>query len=264
MFKQLFRESNAMKIGLFLAVIAAVVYVVGLLTPLNSGVPYAPGRLVLGYVWTFLRIGLLLMMWAWFSSHKTWLVPWYEEGMKIEVFSSTRVVRIALIAAATIVFAFVKIPVLGWSIRTVAPAFGMMYFGFIEGVFGGWIGYMLSTLIVGGYEDPLMMLPTSGIGDMVAVALFGLIYWARIREEPSAKTRSSRYFIALLISFAVWYVDIIAHSVGYVGAAMVIPYAIQYLAGGFMVLAIIIIIAIGAVEAMNRARRKKATPPATE
>ena len=82
------------------------------------------------------------------------------------------------VLGATIVFAFVKIPVLGWSIRTVAPAFGIMYFGFIEGVFGGWIGYMLSTLIVGGYEDPLMMLPTSGIGDMVSVALFGLIYWA--------------------------------------------------------------------------------------
>ena len=264
MFKQLFRESNVMKAGLFLAIIAGVVYIVGLFTPLNSGVPYAPGRLVLGYVWTFLRIGLLLIMWAWFSSHKTWLVPWYEDGMKIEVFSSTRVVRIALIAAATIVFAFVKIPVLGWSIRTVAPAFGMMYFGFIEGVFGGWIGYMLSTLIVGGYEDPLMMLPTSGIGDMVAVALFGLIYWARIREEVDAKTRSKRYFTALLISFAVWYVDIILHSIGYVGASLVLPYAVQYLVGGFMVLAIIIAIAIGAVEAMNRSRRKKATAKPAE
>jgi hypothetical protein len=139
-----------------------------------------------------------------------------------------------------------------------------MYFGFVEGVFGGWIGYMISTLIVGGYEDPLLMLPTSGIGDMVAIALFGLIYWARIREEPNAKIRSSRYFTALLISFAVWYVDIILHSVGYLGASLVLPYAIQYLIGGFMVLAIIIVIAIGAVEAMNRSRRKKATAVLTE
>ena len=50
MFKQLFRESNVMKAGLFLAIIAGVVYIVGLFTPLNSGVPYAPGRLVLGNV----------------------------------------------------------------------------------------------------------------------------------------------------------------------------------------------------------------------
>jgi hypothetical protein len=184
--------------------------------------------------------------------------------MKIEIFSSTRVVRIALIAAATIVFAFVKIPVLGWSIRTVAPAFGIMYFGFIEGVFGGWIGYMLSTLIVGGYEDPLMMLPTSGIGDMVAIGLFGLIYWAWIRKEPSLKTRTVRYFIALVLSFIVWYIDIILHSIGYVGVSLVLPYAIQYLAGGFIVLAVIIIIAIGAVEAMNRTRRTNTAPPPTE
>ncbi len=99
---------------------------------------------------------------------------------------------------------------------------------------------------------------------MVAVALFGLIYWATIREEPNAKTRSKRYFIALLISFVVWYVDIILHSVGYVGASLVLPYAIQYLVGGFIVLAIIIIIAIGAVEALNRTRRKKSTQLPTE
>lgn len=264
MFKQLLRESKAMKIGLLLAVVSGIVYIVGLFTPLNTGVPYAPGRLVLGYIWTLVRVGLLLMMWSWFSSHKTWLMPWYEEGMKIEVFSSTRVVRIALIAAATIVFAFVKIPVLGWSIRTVAAAFAIMYFGFVEGVFGGWIGYMISTLIVGGYEDPLMMLPTSGIGDMVAVALFGLIYWAWIRDVPNARTRSSRYFIALVASFALWFVDIIAHSVGYLGSSLVLPYAIQYLIGGFIVLAIIIFIAIGAVEAMNRSRRKGTAPLSIE
>lgn len=264
MFTKLLRESKAMKFGLALMVLFGIIYLAGLITPLNSGVPYAPGRLVLGYVWTFIRIGALLMMWSWFSAHKTWLMPWYEEGMKIEIFSSTRVVRIALIAAATIVFAFVKIPVLGWSIRTVAAAFGVMYFGFIEGVFGGWIGYMISTLIVGGYEDPLMMLPTSGIGDMVAIALFGLFYWARIRQEPSPKTRSKYYFFALLISFMVWFVDIILHSVGYLGASLVLPYAVQYLVGGFIVLAVIILIAIGAVEAMQRSKRKNPSHPAEE
>ncbi len=257
MLKQLFRESKAAKAGLALAVFSAVLYFIGLATPLNSGVPYAPGRLVLGYIWAFVRIGIMLVMWGWFASHKTWLMPWYEEGMKIEIFSSTRVVRIALIAAVTIVFAFVKIPVLGWSIRPVAFTFGLMYFGFAEGALGGWIGYMLGTLIIGGYEDPLIMLPTMGWGDLLALGLFSLFYWAKIREETVGKTRAKRYFSSLVISFIVWYIDIILRSIGYLGISLVIPYAIQYLVGGLIVLSIIVLIAVGAVEAMQRTQKKK-------
>jgi hypothetical protein len=174
-------------------------------------------------------------------------------------------VRIALIAAATIVFAFVKIPVLGWSIRTVPPVFGAMYFGLLEGLLGGWIGYILSTLIVGGYSDPLATMPLWMSADAVVVALCSIIYYQWIRDQPSAGKRSQRYAIMLLILFVVWYVLIVAESIGYLGAAVVLPYAFQYLIGGLIVLAVITLIAVGAVEAMNRTRwGRSAKPPASQ
>lgn len=257
-FPQFVRQSRAMQLGIALTVIALVLYLIGLATPLNTGVPRAPGRIVLYYVYTLFNVGLILMMWAWFSSHPKWLMPWYEAGMKIEIFSSSRVVRIALIAAATIVFAFVKIPVLGWSIRTVAPVFGGLYFGLLEGVLGGWIGYIISTLVVGGYEAPLVTLPTWGIGDGVVVALSSVIYWAWIREQTSAKVRTWRYGVMLIACFIIWYINIIAESIGYLGAAVILPYAFQYLIGGLIVLFTVVIIAIGAVEALRRAGPKGA------
>jgi len=262
-FWQFVRQSKAMQAGLALTVVSLALYLIGLLTPLNTGVPRAPGRIVLYYLYAFMNVGLILMMWAWFAFHKTWLVPWYEEGMRIEIFSSSRVVRIALIAAATIVFAFVKIPVLGWSIRTVAPVFGGLYFGLLEGVVGGWVGYIISTLVVGGYESPLVTLPTWGIGDGVVVALSSIIYWGWIREEPSAKTRTWRYAVMLIGCFIIWYINIILESIGYLGASVILPYAVQYLAGGLIVLATIVIIAISAVEALRRTGRRGGTPGTT-
>jgi len=257
MFKKistLIRESRTMQIGLALTIIGLAAYIIGLLTPLNSGVPRSPGRIVLDYIYFVFLAGMVVMLWAYFKEHKTWLVPWYEEGMKIEIFSSQRIVRIALIAAATIVFAFVKIPVLGWSIRTVAPVFGAMFFGLLEGVLGGWIGYILSTLIVGGYEDPLATLPLWMSADVVVVALISVIYFAWIRDEPSASKRSQRYVIMLTVSFIIWYILVVGEAIGYKGAAVVLPYAFQYLIGGLIVLAVIILIAVGAVEVMNRTR----------
>jgi len=266
MFKRvstLMRESRTMQIGLALAIIGLAAYIIGLFTPLNSGVPRAPGRIVLDYIFNVFYAGLIIMLWAYFKDHKTWLVPWYEEGMKIEIFSSQRIVRIALIAAATIVFAFVKIPVLGWSIRTVAPAFGAMFFGLLEGVLGGWIGYILSTLIVGGYEDPMATLPLWMGADAAAVAVFSVIYFQWIRDEPSAAKRTKLYAIMLIVSFVIWYVLSVTGSIGYQGAAVVLPYAFQYLIGGLIVLAVITLIAVGAVEVMNRTRwGKEPKPPA--
>jgi hypothetical protein len=268
MFKRvlyLLRTSRLMQVGLALAVIGLAATIIGLFTPLNSGVPRAPGRIVLDYIFNLFYAGLIIMMWAYFESNKTWLLPWYQEGQKIEIFSSQRIVRIALIAAATIVFAFVKIPVLGWSIRTVPPVFGAMYFGLLEGLLGGWIGYILSTLIVGGYSDPLATMPLWMSSDAVVVALCSIIYFQWIRDEPSAAKRSQRYAIMLLVLFVVWYVLIVAESIGYLGAAVVLPYAFQYLIGGLIVLAVITLIAVGAVEAMNRTRwGKSARPPAIE
>ncbi len=267
MFKRigtLMRESRLMQFGLALVIISLAAYSIGLFTPLNSGVPRAPGRIVLDYVFNVFYAGLIIMQWAYFKDHKTWLMPWYEEGKKIEIFSSQRVVRIALIAAATIVFAFVKIPVLGWSIRTVAPVFGAMYFGLLEGLLGGWIGYILSTLIVGGYADPLVTMPLWMSSDAVVVALTSIIYFQWIRDEPSAAKRSQRYAIMLITVFIVWYVLIVAESIGYLGAAVVLPYAFQYLIGGLIVLAVITLIAVGAVEVMNRTRWGKASKPPTE
>lgn len=267
MFKKvltLMRESRLMQVGLALTIIGLAAYSIGLFTPLNSGVPRAPGRIVLDYIFNVFYAGLIIMMWSYFKDNKKWLLPWYEEGMKIEIFSSQRIVRIALIAAATIVFAFVKIPVLGWSIRTVAPAFGAMFFGLLEGLTGGWIGYMLSTLIVGGYEDPLVTMPLWMSSDAVAIALFSVIYFQWIRNEPSAAKRAQRYAIMLAVTFIVWYVLIVAESIGFKGAAVVLPYAFQYLIGGLIVLAVITLIAVGAVEAMNRTRWGKAVKRPTE
>ncbi len=246
------RETRAAKVGLAMVVGGLVLYLIGMLTPLNSGVPRAPGRIVLFYIWNLVNIGLILLMWAYFSYDKTWLVPWYEKGMKLEIFSSSRVVRIALVAAGTIVFAFVKIPVLGWSIRTVMPMFGAMYWGLLEGVIGGWIGYILSTLIVGGYEHPLVTLPMWGVGDGVVIAYVAVFYFEHIRNQPSAKVRSERYALMLLSGFVIWYILIVTEAIGYQGAAVVLPYAFQYLIGGLMVLAVIVIIAVGAVEVLNR------------
>ena len=264
MFKQvmsLMRTSRLMQVGLALAIFGLAAYIIGLFTPLNTGVPRAPGRIVLDYLFNTFYAGLIIMMWAFFKSHKTWLLPWYEEGQKIEIFSSQRIVRIALIAAATIVFAFVKIPVLGWSIRTVPPVFGAMYWGMLEGLLGGWIGYILSTLIVGGYSDPLVTMPLWMMADSVVVALSSIIYFQWIRDQPSAKKRAQLYAVMVLVLFGVWYVLIVAESVGYLGAELVIPYAFQYLIGGLIVLAVITLIAIGAVEAMNRTRWGKAVKP---
>ncbi len=249
---QVFQKSGAMKVGLVLVIIGIVLYIIGLNTPLNAGVPRSPGRIVLYYIWHLVDIGLIVMMWGYFSYHKKWLVPWYEEGMKIDIFSSNRVVRIALVAAGTIVLAFVKIPVLGWSIRTVMPVFGAMYFGLLEGVLGGWIGYMLSTLIVGGYEYPLITLPTWGIGDGVVVAYCAVFFFEWIRNQPSAKTRSWRYVVMLITGFIIWYVLIVAEAIGFQGAAVFLPYAFQYLIGGLMVLVVIFLIAVGAVEVLHR------------
>ena len=264
MFKRvlaLMRTSRLMQAGVVLAILGLAAYVIGLLTPLNAGVPRAPGRIVLDYLFNLFYAGLIIIMWAYFKDNKTWLVPWYQEGQKIEIFSSQRIVRIALIAAATIVFAFVKVPVLGWSIRTVAPVFGAMYFGLLEGLVGGWIGYMLSTLIVGGYSDPLVTMPLWMMSDSVVVALCSIIYFQWIRDVPSAGKRSQRYAIMLVTLFVVWYVLIVAESVGYLGAAVVLPYAFQYLIGGLIILAVITLIAVGAVEAMNRTRWGKAAKP---
>ena len=86
MFKRissLVKTSRTMQVGLALAVVALVVYIVCLTTPLNSGVPRAPGRIVLDYIFNAFYAGAILMMWAYFKDHKTWLLPWYEEGMKI-------------------------------------------------------------------------------------------------------------------------------------------------------------------------------------
>lgn len=263
-FFALMRTSRLMQVGAAIAILGLAAYVVGLLTPLNSGVPQAPGRIVLDYLVNVFFAGLIIMMWAYFKENKTWLLPWYQEGQKIEIFSSQRIVRIALIAAATIVFAFVKIPVLGWSIRTVPPVFGAMYFGLLEGLLGGWVGYILSTLIVGGYSAPLVTMPLWMGPDAVVVALASLVYFQWIRDEPSARIRSRRYGVMVLINFAVWYVLMVGESVGNLGAAMVLPYAFQYLIGGLIILFVITLIAVGAVEAMNRTRwGKAAKPPAS-
>jgi hypothetical protein len=251
-------KSRLAKIGLVLAIIGLAGWLIGLLTPLNRGVPYAPGRIVLDYIFNIFYAGLIIMLWAYFKDHKTWLVPWYQEGQKIELFTSQRIVRIALIAAATIVFAFVKIPLLGWSIRTVAPFFGVMYFGLLEGLLGGWIGYMLSTLIVGGYSDPLLTMPLWMSSDAVLLAFVAVVYFQYIRNEPSAATRSKRYFLMLLVSFVIWYILIVSESIGLQGFAVVMPYAFQYFVGGLLILAIMTLIAVGAVEAMNRTRWGKA------
>jgi len=260
-FLTLMKTSRLAQIGAFIAILGLAAYLVGLLTPLNSGVPRAPGRIVLYYLFNLFYAGLILMMWAFFRENKTWLLPWYQEGQKIEIFSSQRIVRIALIAAATIVFAFVKIPVLGWSIRTVPPVFGAMYFGLLEGLLGGWVGYILSTLIVGGYSDPLATMPLWMGPDAVVVALASVIYFQWIRDLPSAKKRSQRYGLMVLIAFAAWYVLIVAESFGYLGASVVLPYAFQYLIGGLIILFVIMLIAVGAVEAMNRTRWGKAAKP---
>lgn len=257
-FASVMARSRLAKIGLILAIVGLGAWIVGLLTPLNSGVPYAPGRIVLDYIFNVFYAGLIIMLWAYFKDHKTWLMPWYQEGQKIELFTSQRIVRIALIAAATIVFAFVKIPFLGWSIRTVAPAFGVMYFGLLEGLLGGWVGYILSTLIVGGYSDPLLTMPLWMSSDAVVLALFAVIYFQYIRDEPSAGVRSKRYFFMLLFSFIIWYILIVSESIGLQGAAVVLPNAFQYLIGGLIILSIIVLISVGAVEAMNRTRWGKA------
>jgi hypothetical protein len=137
-----------------------------------------------------------------------------------------------------------------------------MYFGLLEGVLGGWVGYILSTLIVGGYEDPLVTMPLWMSADSVVVALVSVIYHQWIRDEPAAKKRSLRYAIMVFIAFVIWYVLIVTQAIGYQGAAVILPYAFQYLIGGLIILAVIILIAIGAVEVMNRSRWKKApTPP---
>lgn len=266
MFKKvlsLMRTDRLMQAGLAIAILGLAAYIVGLLTPLNSGVPRAPGRIALQYIFNLFYAGLIIMMWAYFQSNKTWLLPWYQEGQKIEIFSSQRIVRIALIAAATIVFAFVKIPVLGWSIRTVPPVFAAMYFGLLEGLLGGWVGYILSTLIVGGYSDPLATMPLWMSSDAVVVALCSVIYFQWIRDEPSAGKRSTRYAIMLLVLFVVWYILIVVESIGSLGAAVVMPYAFQYLIGGLIVLAVITLIAVGAVEAINRTRWGKVAKPPT-
>lgn len=264
MFKRLstlMRTSHLMQAGAALAILGLALYIVGLFTPLNSGVPRAPGRIVLDYIFNLFYAGLIIMMWAYFTENKTWLLPWYQEGQKVEVFSNQRIVRIALIAAATIVFAFVKIPVLGWSIRTVPPVFAAMYFGLPEGLLGGWVGYILSTLIIGGYSDPLLTMPLWMSSDAVVVALSSIVYFQWIRDVQSAAKRSRGYGFMLLGLFVVWYVLIVGESVGYLGAAVVLPYAFQYLIGGLIVLAVITLIAVGALEAMNRTRWGKAARP---
>jgi hypothetical protein len=253
-FATVMRKSRLAKTGLILAIVGLGVWLACLFTPLNSGVPYAPGRIVLDYIFNVFYAGLIIMLWAYFKDHKTWLVPWYQEGQKIELFTSQRIVRIALIAAATIVFAFVKIPFLGWSIRTVAPFFGVMFFGLLEGLLGGWVGYMLSTLIVGGYSDPLLTMPLWMSSDAIVLALSSVIYFRWIRDEPSAGKRSKLYFYMLLACFVVWYILIVSESIGLQGAAVVLPYAFQYLMGGLILLAIMTLISVGAVEAMNRTR----------
>lgn len=263
-FLTLMRTCRLMQVGAAIAILGLVAYIVGLLTPLNSGVPRAPGRIVMDYLFNTFHAGLIIMMWAYFKDHKTWLLPWYQEGQKIEIFSSQRIVRIALIAAATIVFAFVKIPLLGWSIRTVPPVFGAMYFGLLEGLLGGWVGYMLSTLIVGGYSDPLATMPLWMGPDAVVVAASSIIYFQWIRDQPSAGKRSQRYGIMLVVLFVIWFVLMVAESIGYLGAAVVLPYAFQYLIGGLIILIVITLIAVGAVEGMNRTRwGKAAKPPAS-
>ncbi|MCX6027031.1 MAG: hypothetical protein NTY23_12380 [Chloroflexi bacterium] len=267
MFKRvstLMRTSRLMQAGAALAILGLAAYVIGLLTPLNTGVPRAPGRILLDYLFELFYAGLIIILWAYFKDNKTWLLPWYREGQKIEIFSSQRIVRIALIAAATVVFAFVKVPVLGWSIRTVAPVFGAMYFGLLEGLLGGWVGYILSTLIVGGYSDPLVTMPLWMMSDSVVVALCSVIYFQWIRDESSAGKRTQRYALMLVALFVVWYILIVAESVGYLGAAVVLPYAFQYLIGGLLILAVITLIAVGAVEALNRTRLGKAARQPTE
>jgi len=258
-FAEVMKKSRLAKVGLVLSIIGLVAFIFGLLSPLNTGVPFAPGRIALDYIFNLFYAGLIIMLWSYFKDHKTWLLPWYQEGQKIELFSSQRVVRIALIAAATIVFAFVKIPFLGWSIRTVAPAFGAMFFGLLEGLVGGWVGYILSTLIVGGYTDPLVTMPLWMSSDAVVIALFSVLYFRYIRDESSAGTRSKRYFLMLLVSFVIWYVLIVSESIGSQGAAVVLPNAFLYLMGGLIILFIITLIAVGAVEAMNRTRWAKAS-----
>jgi hypothetical protein len=262
-FLSLVRSSRLMQVGLALAVVSLAVYLIGLFTPLNSGVPRAPGRIVLVYVFNLFYAGLILMMWAYFQDHKTWLLPWYEEGQKIEIFSSQRIVRTALIAAATIVFAFVKIPVLGWSIRTVPPVFGAMYFGLLEGLLGGWIGYMLSSLLLGGGDTVLATLPLAMGPDAVVVAACSIMYFQWIRDQSAAKTRTRRYAIMVAILFVIWYILMVTEALGYLGAALILPYAFQYLIGGLLILAVIVLIAVGALEAMNRSRwgRAAKVPP---
>lgn len=260
-FLSLMKTSRLMQAGAAIAILGLVAYIVGLLTPLNTGVPYAPGRIVLDYLCNIFYAGLIIMMWAYFKDHKTWLLPWYQEGQKIEIFSSQRIVRIALIAAATVVFAFVKIPLLGWSIRTVPPVFGAMYFGLLEGLLGGWVGYILSTLIVGGYSDPLATMPLWMGPDAVVVAASSIIYFQWLRDQPSAAKRSKGYGIMLVVLFIIWFVLMVTKSVGYMGASVVLPYAFQYLIGGLIILIVITLISVGALEAMNRTRWGKAAKP---
>src|SRR4030067_3874347 len=102
MFKRvlaLMRTSRLRQAGVVLAILGLAAYVIGLLTPLNAGVPRAPGRIVLDYLFNLYYAGLIIIMWAYFKDNKTWLVAWDPEGKKIGIFSRQRILRNASIAA---------------------------------------------------------------------------------------------------------------------------------------------------------------------
>ncbi len=251
------RKKPTFIIGLIIAVVFGLLYLVGLAMPnLNSGPPYAPGRIVLGYFYYGLLAGLTLIMWSYFSSHVEWLYPWQKPSEKVEVFTSRRIINIAVTGVATIVFAFIKIPILGWSIRTSAPLFAAMYWGFPEGVLGTAIGYILSTLIVGGYETPLVLIPVSWLLDGSMIGLVSIFYFKWIRGRP-AKTRSWRYALMVLTGFAYWYVVAVCEIPGLIGYALFPTYAFLYFLGGIILTPIIVAIAIGGVEALSKTRTRR-------
>ena|GEM_PF-6050740 len=243
-----------------LGLLLLAIYGALLFTDYNTGPPRVGNRMILAAIdrigFGVIGLGFLVL----YSLHSDWLVENYTSGMKVEIFTTRRVMAIAAVAAMITAINFIRLPFGpgGVAPDPVVGAYAVVFLGAYEGFFGNLFGSYLYTLIAGSPGgDPLFMVVLGPLTNCAAYAAFAYVY--RKLDIPNKKPfdRVKSYILFYLIAMGYFLASYWTSLPGYYGWEQTIPQGVLGTIGGSLMIGLAFVIAIGTLEGMTLTRRKK-------
>jgi len=245
---------------LAIGVLMLAIYGALLFTDYNAGPPRVGNRMVLAAIhrigFGVIGVGFLAL----YTLHPEWLVENYTPGMKVQVFTTRRVMAIAAVAAMITAVNFIRLPFGpgGVAPDPVVGAYAVVFLGAYEGFFGNLFGSYLYTLIAGSPGgDPLFMVLLGPLSNCAAFAAFAFIY--RKLDIPNKKPfdRIKSYVLFYVIAMGYFLVSYWSSLPGYLGWEQTIPQGVLGTIGGSLMIGLAFVIAIGTLEGVTLTRGKK-------